>query len=320
MKKVMYHMSDPESFFRVLGENSMGNVNGNRFQLDPGHGNGYIRFVDIQEGLWAQQMQFTPNDEIEFRISPKSVNDFYNLNFYLSNANLTHYNDNKCVEFGFDHVNILLTSSAAISRLTVPAHAELKIFNICFTRDWLMANAIGEKSKRLRKLFATDAPLYLSESLDYKSKHLLDELDLDQTNKLTLFSSVLQLLSYFFSKLRKRNLMDCAATNIHHSDLERLMKVRKTIETASNQDISLEQLSSLAGMSLSKFKRLFKQVFGITPYRYYLENRMERAMEILLRENYSVSETGFVVGYSNLSQFSKAFKNHFGVLPSQVRS
>ncbi|MDE0535476.1 helix-turn-helix domain-containing protein [Tenacibaculum sp. L6] len=96
------------------------------------------------------------------------------------------------------------------------------------------------------------------------------------------------------------------------------MKVRKVLDTNPEKEILLNDLSGIAGMSLSKFKRLFKQVLGTTPYKYHLKNKMEKAMETLQQGNYSVSETGFLMGYSNLSQFSKAFKNHFGILPSEV--
>lgn len=78
-------------------------------------------------------------------------------------------------------------------------------------------------------------------------------------------------------------------------------------------------LSKIAGMSLSKFKRLFRQIFSTTPYQYHLANKMEKSMKTLKEDSYSISEIGFLMGYSNLSQFSKAFKNHFGVLPSEVK-
>ena len=46
---------------------------------------------------------------------------------------------------------------------------------------------------------------------------------------------------------------------------------------------------------------------------------MERSFELLESKKYSVAEVGFMIGYSNPSHFSKAFRDHFGVLPNEVK-
>lgn len=131
-------------------------------------------------------------------------------------------------------------------------------------------------------------------------------------------ANILQIIDYLFDRVKERVIITGKNSHIHADDLDSLIEVRTFIDANPDKDISLEILSEIAGMSLSKFKRLFKQVFGITPYQYHLANKMEKSMETLKEKSYSISEIGFLMGYSNLSQFSKAFKNHFGVLPSEV--
>lgn len=131
-------------------------------------------------------------------------------------------------------------------------------------------------------------------------------------------SNSIQIIDYLFLQFTGRDLVT-SNKQIHPKDLNELIQSRRRIDANPQNNIPLEELAQQAGMSLSKFKRLFKQVFGTTPYQYYLANKMELAMETLKKGDYSVSETGFVIGYSNLSQFSKAFKNHFGILPSEVK-
>jgi len=82
----------------------------------------------------------------------------------------------------------------------------------------------------------------------------------------------------------------------------------------------LAELAAEVGMSLSKFKRVFHLACGMPPYTYLRRVRMEYADHLLRCEGLSVTETAFEVGYSNLSHFSKAFADHFGVMPSQARS
>lgn len=70
-------------------------------------------------------------------------------------------------------------------------------------------------------------------------------------------------------------------------------------------------------MSDSKIQKLFKHIFGKSIYQYILSIRMEHAKNLLQSGNYSVSEVGFQVGYSNLSHFSKMFYKHYGIKPGK---
>ena len=72
-------------------------------------------------------------------------------------------------------------------------------------------------------------------------------------------------------------------------------------------------------MNDCKLKRSFKQYFGKTVYEYIREQRMEKAFSLLHQEDYNVSQTAFAVGYTNVSHFSEAFKNKFGILPKDLR-
>ncbi|MFN5133966.1 MAG: helix-turn-helix domain-containing protein [Chitinophagaceae bacterium] len=69
----------------------------------------------------------------------------------------------------------------------------------------------------------------------------------------------------------------------------------------------------------SKLKSNFKQVYGTGIYEYYQKNRMRKARNMLITNNYTIKEVGLKLGYTNLSNFSLAFKKEFGVLPSQLQ-
>jgi AraC-like DNA-binding protein len=71
-------------------------------------------------------------------------------------------------------------------------------------------------------------------------------------------------------------------------------------------------------MSVSKLKSTFKKVYGTGIYEYYQKNRMLKAKAMLLTGKYNVKEVGTQLGYTNLSNFSLAFKKEFGILPSEV--
>ena len=57
-------------------------------------------------------------------------------------------------------------------------------------------------------------------------------------------------------------------------------------------------------------------MYGSTLYEYFQKSRMQRAKVLMLTHKYSIKEIGSQLGYSNLSNFSIAFKKEFKHLPS----
>ncbi len=53
-------------------------------------------------------------------------------------------------------------------------------------------------------------------------------------------------------------------------------------------------------------------------YEFYNRSRLEKAKDMLQTGKYSVKETGHTIGFSNLSNFARAFKKEFGFLPNEV--
>jgi len=71
-------------------------------------------------------------------------------------------------------------------------------------------------------------------------------------------------------------------------------------------------------MSSTKLKSRFKQIYGMKLYEFYNRHRLEQAKEMLKTGNFSVKQVGVNIGFSNLSNFAKAFKKEFGFLPKEV--
>lgn len=85
------------------------------------------------------------------------------------------------------------------------------------------------------------------------------------------------------------------------------------------EKIQLEEIAKESKLSQYHFIRLFKRVFKITPYQYILHKRLQFAL-ILLREGNSIIDVTYQTGFSNPSNFCKAFKNQFGKSPKKFYS
>lgn len=95
----------------------------------------------------------------------------------------------------------------------------------------------------------------------------------------------------------------------------RLQQVLDYIHIALDQPLRLAELAEILGMSQYYFCRSFKESMGIAPYQYVLQQRMEKAKELLRQEKYTIAEIALLVGYSDQSRFAKHFKKYVGVTP-----
>lgn len=102
------------------------------------------------------------------------------------------------------------------------------------------------------------------------------------------------------------------------------MRMRRQLHQARERllaDLSapptIAELAMETGLNQLKLKKGFKQQFGDSIYRFFLMHRMERARELL--HDHSVTDAAIILGYSNISHFSNAFRKQFGVLPGEMK-
>ena len=110
---------------------------------------------------------------------------------------------------------------------------------------------------------------------------------------------------------------DRSLHSINATDLNGLYQIRDRLISKLVEAPPLVELAELGGMSLSKLKRLFKQVFGCGPYRYYQTMRMKKAASLLQEKQLSASEVDYASGFSNLSHFSRVFEEPIGLKPKK---
>ena len=84
-----------------------------------------------------------------------------------------------------------------------------------------------------------------------------------------------------------------------------------------NEDISSDALSRQFGYSPGYFSRHFKEITGLAPMIYIRILRLEKAGRLLLEENLTVGETAAECGFSDMSYFTKCFRSHFQMTPTE---
>jgi AraC-like DNA-binding protein len=85
------------------------------------------------------------------------------------------------------------------------------------------------------------------------------------------------------------------------------------------RDISVEELASLCMLSARQFTRCFQDVYRQPPYEYLTDVRLRIARELLENTIYNIGEIADLTGYECIYSFSRIFKQHTGVSPTEWR-
>jgi DNA-binding response OmpR family regulator len=91
-------------------------------------------------------------------------------------------------------------------------------------------------------------------------------------------------------------------------------------ENLSNESLSVEDIARAVGFSRAQLHRKLKALTNKSTNQLVVEIRLNEARHRLEQNQGSVSEIAYAVGYSNLSYFTKSFKQKFGEVPSKIGS
>ncbi len=99
-----------------------------------------------------------------------------------------------------------------------------------------------------------------------------------------------------------------------------LQQILEYIHAHLDSDIKLADLAGSIGMSQFHFSHLFKQSIGTSPYQYLLQQRIERAKQLLKQTDRSIVDIALECGFNSHSHLSKQFRQLTGVTPKRYRS
>lgn len=137
------------------------------------------------------------------------------------------------------------------------------------------------------------------------------------------FYAVMQFLTILYELSRcegARTLATSSYAKVEvESDSRRVLKVKNYIAKNYMDEIRLNTLADIAGMSPSAFSRFFKLHTGRNLSDYIIEMRLGYASRMLVDTARSIAEISFQSGFNNLSNFNRIFKRKKGCSPSEFR-
>jgi AraC family transcriptional regulator, exoenzyme S synthesis regulatory protein ExsA len=192
-------------------------------------------------------------------------------------------------------------------------------FVVGIRMDWLI-NQVGYLSTDLYDII----PKVLS---NWNNQHSLFTLGYSVFHKeyqmavnrdLLAKSYFLQFLVLFIDDLHAQ-ILSKSTENFKEMDLRRIKEVEAKITYDFKKSTpSINEMAKMAGMSVSKFKNLFFELYGTTPHQYIVDKKMMYAKGLLQTGKYSITQVAYKVGYHHPSGFTRVYKQKFNYSPNNT--
>ena len=324
-----YDHTNYKDLFQALATALGVPIENNRLQYPKHVAIGFAQMIEMHGDVQAMAFDYVFTGD--YRLKRKKIKDeFYTLWFTEVTAK-----GNVQVDLGDDNYQIsntafstvLLTSSLFDANYELPEGSRAKGLNILLDNQWL-AHYLGVDSKSglLHKYLSMKASRIIMEPLDIEYKKLIYDV-IDQVNgsgqfkQIAIQNRIMLLIERFFMRMAVK--METSKLNfkLTREDINRVMEIESLItKDVFNPAPFIPELAKIVNISETKLKNNFKSVYGIPIYQYFQKARMRAAREVLETNKYSIKQVALELGYTNLSNFSTAFRKEFGILPSQLKS
>jgi len=320
-----YEYCNHTDYLHSLAKYADVEVINNTILLPQAIGSGYIKAIELANGLQVLINEVVINEDVSFYRRP-AHDESYTLRFdEIKNlkALTIQIDGDELKEENQVYSGAFLTNSLSEVSYTANAGTEDRCINIFFTADWLKSHAgISASDEAFKQYLSLKTATFNFEVLNFEYRALMEEIfeikDDHPMQKVMLQNRVMLLLEKFFRSLYSR-MGQQAGSQIDDNTIKSMMHVESIlVSNLSAPPPTIPVLARTAMMSETKLKNLFKTVYGLNPYEYYQKNRMLKARQLLRSKKYSVKEAGIALGFKNLSNFTIAYKKEFKSLPSEI--
>ena len=222
------------------------------------------------------------------------------------------------------HAVARLTSNIFVNSEELPAHLHIKSIKVLFNEKWLKKYmGMDAQDDVLQKYLSLKTESCDVEPLDEEYLKLLQDLWTakkdDPLQNIFIQNRVALLVERFFTRLySKVNLLE-GKFDLSSEVIKTLIKVEHLlVDDFSKLPPTIDEFSKLVSMSSTKLKKSFKSMYGDSIYAYYQKQRLQKANELLLTGNYTIKQAANAVGYTNVANFTLAYKKQYKKEPAIV--
>lgn len=179
--------------------------------------------------------------------------------------------------------------------------------------------------KDVKPLLAPGAPacFLLDESVEWQ-RRVLEDLRLGWQEVVQEADDYENRVRYRFSAAAHQIALHCLAhpcrvTEQEQLEANRIKLMLHFIEEHYAEELTLRDVADSVSLSESACLRSFRKMLGTTPIQYIKQYRIEKAAELLLATKLKAGEIGIECGFSDVSYFTKSFREQKNCTPTEYR-
>ncbi len=101
---------------------------------------------------------------------------------------------------------------------------------------------------------------------------------------------------------------------------ERLREAMLLMERNLEEPLGITEVAQHMELSQRQLERLFRRHTGLTPLRYYINVRLDRARGLITQTELSITEIANACGFTSTEQLTRAYKTRFGTTPTKDKT
>jgi len=230
--------------------------------------------------------------------------------------------------------NFLILNEGAVYSSSIESKKPTESFTLNFTGQNIrevFASMVSGKAAQLDNPFdhSPGAPAFVeklyphNEYLSHillKIRKMVRENEQDDQLYLELLYTTLENMTLLYNNtcLEIKN-YGAARRSTNEEMYKRLNLAKDYMDSCFSENISLHHLSRICFLNPHYLLRQFRKFYNITPHQYLMNRRLRETEQLLLKTDTPITELAKMVGFFDLSSFSKLFKRYSGLSPEKFR-
>jgi AraC family transcriptional regulator len=252
------------------------------------------------------------------------------ISLFLNNKGVSHCaTDGRTVSIQEDY--FFISNRHQSYTLTIDSAQPVETFNIhigeCFSEGVLGAlltpadQILNDGLQQRVHTIAFHNRLYRRDAHFNQLINALQQVQATGFDKLLFEEKLSELLIYLLQQ--HRNIMQSISKlpPVKHSTrlelYKRLSYSLDYLHSVADGPVNLDELAAIACLSKYHFLRLFKQAYGVSPYQYVQQLRLDKARRLLKHSTLPVQDIALLLGFENSQSFSRLFYQREGIYPTQ---
>lgn len=323
MNKIVLDYHKGDSVLKLLKDQFGGSVKQNDVIGNTHLYKGLFKFFKVESGIYAAIIDIVSKQRLLVHYQ-NNDHDYVAIYYFLSNNDIGF-----CTSFsegliGKLNYNLLMIDADISYDYAIPKNTNFFAIGIFIRKDKLKEfySEIPAMKNSIEQIFDKEKNTIISmKRMGEASLKMLKEYkqSLTDSSFIDILSNsiIYNLLSDYLERVKDGGFL---ISKVSDEDFRAILQSKVYLNKMLEEKFpGIEELATNAEMSVSKFKRIFSKIVGITPQIFFATGKLFLAKELLESKRFTVNQVSDKLHYPNVSYFSKIFRNQFGISPKDYQ-